>query len=153
MNVCSFHSTHFNISPHLKESVHSSFSTGFTHPPHVSPGSLLCLGQWLLQRVYGLIRLWRAHWSSVQSIWYRLLLNGGGRNAAWKSIPEGLGFPFGEQFIIEVTVLQGTIRCSGLIMIRIWQQMHAYQGIRFLIWMLNANSPYKNMHTGLQSGG
>lgn len=65
-------------SSHLKEPLHSSPSTGFSHPLHVSPGSLRCLGQWLIQRVYGLIRLWRAHWSSFKSIWYWLLLHEAG---------------------------------------------------------------------------
>lgn len=65
-------------SSHLKGSVHSSLYTSITLPLHILPGSLLCLGQWLLQRGHGLIRLWRAHWSSVQSIRYWLLLDKGG---------------------------------------------------------------------------
>lgn len=77
--VCALSVAHFlAYSSHSEESVHSSLRISLTHPPHVSPGSLLCLGQRLLQRSYGLFRLWRAHWSSVQSIWYWLLLNKGG---------------------------------------------------------------------------
>lgn len=40
---------------------------GLTHLLHVSRGSLLGLGQWLLQGGDGFIRLWREHWSSNPS--------------------------------------------------------------------------------------